>query len=122
MKKVLISTTMLVMMLASCTTVQKTASSLDVNNCIKTKTSADLVVDNEKANFTYRPTKKVRKCGTKNVIATAVSEALKTNNNADVLVAPEYEITVKKGFLGKKIKSVTVTGYPAKYKNFRSEK
>ena len=42
------------------------------------------------------------------------------NGNADVLVESQQEIYVRQGLLGKKIKSVTVTGYPATYKNFKS--
>ena len=52
-----------------------------------------------------------------NVINTAVREALLANGNADVLVALETQ--VKYDAAGE-IESVTVTGYPATYTNFRS--
>lgn len=45
----------------------------------------------------------------------AIIEALRINDNADVLIAPQYEIKIK-GFTIE----VNVSGYPAKYKNIRS--
>jgi hypothetical protein len=36
------------------------------------------------------------------------------------LVEPQFVMSKRKGMFGTKIKSVTVTGRPAKYKNFRS--
>ena len=45
----------------------------------------------------------------------AIIEALRLNGNADVLIAPQYEIKIK-GFTIE----VNVSGYPAKYKNIRS--
>ncbi|MBQ2362025.1 MAG: hypothetical protein II287_00255, partial [Bacteroidaceae bacterium] len=40
--------------------------------------------------------------------------------NADLLVEPQFVISMKRGLFRKKVKSVTVSGRPAKYKNFRS--
>ena len=45
----------------------------------------------------------------------AIIEALRLNDYADVLIAPQYEIKIK-GFTIE----VNVSGYPAKYKNIRS--
>lgn len=122
MKKLLFAASFVALVMSSCTTVEKTASAIDVNNNINSVTAVDLDVSNTRISYVYRTTKKVRKGGSKNVYATAVSAALKANDNANVLVAPEYETVIKKGLFGSKIKTVTVSGYPAKYKNFRIEK
>ena len=54
----------------------------------------------------------------------AAYDALKACPDCDVLVHPKYEITVRKSPLGFLFKTYTVrvTGYGAKYKNFRTEK
>ena len=58
----------------------------------------------------------VRIGGEKNVISTAIWEALALNGNSDVLVDPQTQIKYDKNG---EIESITVTGYPAKYVNFR---
>ena len=90
--KAIIAGCMAALCMASCTTVTKTAGSVDVANDI----------------------------GLANVKAAAVAEALKQNGGADVLVDPQYETRTRRGLFGKKIKYVTVTGYPAKYKKFET--
>lgn len=78
---------------------------------------ADLVVSPTKIKFSYIPKSAVLNGGKDNVVNTAVREALLANGNADVLVGLEKQISYdSKG----KVQSVTVTGYPAKYQNFRS--
>ncbi len=78
---------------------------------------ADLVVSPTKIKFSYIPKSAVVNGGRDNVVNTAVREALLANGNADVLVSLEKQISYdSKG----KVQSVTVTGYPAKYQNFRS--
>ena len=56
--------------------------------------------------------------------AIAAYEALEACPECDVLVNPKYEVTVKKSPLGLLYKKyeVRVSGYGAKYKNFRTEK
>lgn len=78
---------------------------------------ADLDVSPTKISYFLIPGKTVLMGGYDNVINTAVREALLNNGNADVLVAMETQ--VKYNSLGE-IESVTVTGYPATYTNFRS--
>ena len=63
------------------------------------------------------PSKTVLMGGYDNVVATAVREALDANGGGDVLVALETQ--VKYGSKGQ-IESITVSGYPGKYKNFRN--
>ena len=45
----------------------------------------------------------------------AIYDALKKYGNADVLVAPQFDVELDNG-----VKKVVVSGYPAKYKNFKS--
>ena len=80
-------------------------------------TIADLAVSPQKITYTYRPTDDVNRGGEANVINTAVRKALEANGGGDVLV--EMQFTLKKS--GKKnVTEVTVSGYPATYKNFRN--
>lgn len=78
---------------------------------------ADLDVAPTKILFFYIPSKTVVNAGADNVIDSAVHEALLANGNADVLVGLEKQIKyTPEG----QIESITITGYPAKYVNFRS--
>lgn len=78
---------------------------------------ADLDVSPNKISFLYMPSGTVVNAGPQNVIDSAIREALIANGNADVLVGLEKQIK----YAGDgTIESVTVTGYPAKYVNFRS--
>ena len=78
---------------------------------------ADLDVSPNKISFFYIPSGTIVNAGPQNVIDSAIREALVANGNADVLVGLEKQIK----YAGDgSIESVTVTGYPAKYVNFRS--
>lgn len=122
MKKVFLSIFVVGMALTSCTTVTKTASSIDVENSLKTSTSADLIVSPTKITYTHKTSKKERKAGKKNIINSAIQAALEANGGGDVLVAPQYVAVKKSGLWGSKIKTVTISGYPATYKNFKNNK
>lgn len=78
---------------------------------------ADLEVSPTKITYFMMPSTTVANAGYDNVINTAVREALLANGDADVLVALETQVKYDKEG---KIESVTVTGYPAKYTNFRN--
>ncbi len=119
MKKLVLAAGVLALCLTSCTTTRKTAASVDVSTILKSETQADLDIQEQRITYTVRPPKTIRRGGKENVRAYAVSEALKANGQGDVLVEAQYEMRVRHGLFGKKIKSVTVTGYPAKYKNFQ---
>ncbi len=121
MKKIIVAV-IIASSVVSCTTTRKTATSMNVNDVLKSETCADLVVSDRRISYTLNPRKSVRRGGMDNVKAYAVSEALKANGSADVLVEAQFETYVRRGLFGKKIKSVTVTGYPATYKNFRNGK
>lgn len=122
MKKLIVMASVVMMAMASCTTVKKTSTTIDVNNALNSNSTVDLEVSGKRISYTYITEKKIRRGGLKNIYATAVKEALKENGNADVLVAPEYETRIRKGMFGTKVKAVIVSGYPATYQNFRVNK
>lgn len=104
----------------SCSSLMKTASEQNVNGNIAAAVIADLDISNQKITYTYVPTLNVRKLGAKNCINAAISEALLANGNGDILIETQAAVIQTQGLFGRKIKSVTVSGYPAKYKNFKS--
>lgn len=111
------------MLAVSCTTTTKTARTESVPYAMYNATVADLDVAPQRISYTLKPAKAIRKGGVGNVKQAAIMEALDANGNADLLLEPQYVISHKKGPFGifiNKITSVTVTGRPATYKNFRS--
>ena len=118
MKKLLL---LLVVSLAvcSCATLKNTSTHrvVSVNQPVTSPVIADLEISDEKIVYAMTPSIAVRNGGEQNVINTAVKEALYANGNADVMVGLEYQIKYSPL---KKIMSIVITGYPAKYKNFRN--
>jgi hypothetical protein len=108
------------MVLASCTTTTKTARTESVPYAMYNATVADLDVAPQRIKHTIVPTNEIRKAGLANCKEACIQEALEKNGNADLLVEPEFVYSMKRTLFGKKVISVTVTGRPAKYKNFRS--
>ncbi|MBQ6080432.1 MAG: membrane lipoprotein lipid attachment site-containing protein [Muribaculaceae bacterium] len=106
------------LMLSSCsqTMTTVTSTSLDTKSQLLTATTADLEVQETRISYTMVPSEAIRLGGKENVINAAVHEALQKNGNADVLVDLEHVIEYRDG----KIISVTVSGHPAKYKNYHS--
>lgn len=117
-KKIMFFALMAAISLSSCTTLKKTATSIDVASVVQSNNQAELDISKSKITYTYRVPSKIAKLGEKNAINAAVIEALNENGGGDVLVAPQYEIVKKKS----KTKRVTVTGYPGTYKNFTVNK
>lgn len=117
MKKVFLAVACIALM-ASCSTIRKSSvSTMDVATSLTSSSAADLQVSQQKITYTYIPTKQDKKTGLRNVLNNAVTDALKANGNADVMVGMNYDVVMKrKG----KVKKVTITGYPAKYANFRT--
>lgn len=107
------------MMLASCTTSTQTASEKPVSTVVLSTTTAELKVG-QKITYTYKPTAAVAKGGMRNIKATAIAEALKANGGGDVLVESQEATVIRKGLFGKKVKSITVTGYVGTYTNFKN--
>lgn len=110
-------------MAASCTTVTKTARTESVPYSMYNATVADLEVAPQRITYTMTPSKEIVKGGIANVKQAAINEALTANGNADMILEPQFVIAHKKGPFGffiNKVTSITVTGRPATYKNFRS--
>ncbi|MCM1153571.1 MAG: hypothetical protein NC328_07965 [Muribaculum sp.] len=105
-----------VFMLASCNSVYRiqnhTATTAPVGTSINSVSIADLEIGN-RTSFTYATTEDDRHGGANNCKAAAIEAMLKANGNADILVSPEYNFDSQ-------LNTITVTGRPAKYKNFRS--
>ncbi|MCD7721669.1 MAG: hypothetical protein LUI09_05510 [Prevotellaceae bacterium] len=117
MKKAILLGCVLAAVVTSCTTTKKTASTGSVTTVMASAVITDLDVSNQKISYTYRPTWSVRRGGKPNCIRAAINEALEANGGGDVLVETQ-EAVVSRTVL-RWIKTVTVTGYPAKYKNYR---
>lgn len=103
--------------LSSCASVQYTASSVKVDSDVYNLTVADMDVSTQKVSKTtswkWNPLNTVSVAVEKdNTTAQLLEEA-----GADVLVEPQYVVKRRGIFRGG---SVTVTGFPAKYKSFRS--
>ena len=106
--------------LTSCTTTLNSAKQKDFSSSAITATFADLEVSPRKITYTLRPTSEERRGGDINVINTAIRKALEQNGGGDVLVELQTTVKVSRGLFTSKISEVTVSGYPATYKNFRS--
>lgn len=110
-----------VMMLSSCITITKTARTAETSSSIQNVTVADLQVTEKRVTYTMTPSKEIQRGGLSNVKQAAIQDALTANGNADVMVEPEFVISMKNKFIfGKEVSSITVTGRPAYYKNFRT--
>ena len=104
---------------ASCTTTTKTARTESMPYSMYNANAADLQVG-ERITYSYTPTKEVQRAGLPNCKRAAISEALTLNDNADLLVEPQFVVSVKRSIFFTKVTNVTVTGRPAKYINIRS--
>lgn len=103
---------------SSCQTIRNTATHKTVDVQPVGALIADLDVSPTRITYTMKPHRRVRRGGFENVKSTAIREALMTNGGGDVLVGLEVQ-TKSVGFLwGRKVTSITVSGYPAKYTNF----
>ena len=107
------------MAMTSCSTVYRTASVRDVTAPVAAAAFADLEVSSEKITYSLMPTREVRKGGLENCVNAAISEALRANGGGDVLLETQRAVVQRTGLFSRKVKMVTVTGYPAVYKNFR---
>ncbi len=110
-------------MLASCskTFTEKTARIEDAPYSMYNATVADLQVAPKRISYTLVPSKEIYNVGVENCKMAALNEALVANGSADLLLEPQYVISKKRSFWGKTIvTSVTVSGRPAFYTNFRS--
>ena len=82
-----------------------------------TPVQVDLEVSPKKITYFMLVSESVRMGGFDNVVSTAVKEALESNGNADVIVGLQTQTKYNdKG----EIESINISGFPAKYVNFRS--
>lgn len=109
-----------VLLLMSCVTTTKTARTATTSASIKNATVADLRVSDQRVVYTMSPSKAIQRAGLGNVKQAAIQEALTKHGNADVMVEPEFVIEQERSLFGSKISSITVTGRPAYYQNFRT--
>lgn len=107
-------------LLSSCITTTKTARTATTSASIKNVTVADLKVTDHRVTYTMSPSKAIQRGGLGNVKQAAIQEALTQNGNADVMVEPEFVIEKERTLFGSRINSITVTGRPAYYQNFRT--
>jgi len=106
------------LLLASCGTTYQagmvhTATQVNVPTAISSTNIADLEVG-ERVTFTYTTTAQDRAgyYALDNCKSAAIAAMLKQYGNADVIVAPEFKYPTD-------LKTIEVTGRPAKYRNFR---
>ena len=108
------------MLAVSCTTTTKTARTESAPYAMYNATVADLEVAPQRISYTLIPAREIKKAGLGNCKRACIQEALEKNGNADLLVEPQFVVSMKRTLFGNKVSSVTVTGRPAKYKNFRA--
>ncbi len=116
-KQMLFAAAAAVLTLSSCSTITHTATTEAVNTEVVNRSNANLEVASQKITYTFTPNDNYRRAGKKAVLRAAVAKALEANGDADVLVAPQFEVKETRGLFSTKIKYVTVKGYPAKYKD-----
>lgn len=115
MKKIFLCLTV-AFLATSCTTVVKTAKTADTPVSLLSSTVADLEVSPERITYTKTGAELKGYIDVKQAVEHSALEKV----NADVLVNPEYVIKTKNYIIFKKVESVTVSGRPARYKNFHS--
>ena len=118
MRKFLFILSVCILSLSSCSNkiTTSTATTKAITPHVYANTFADLEIVSGKLSYVYVPTNDVIAGGKENIIKTAEALLLK-QYDADVLVEPQYIYEYKDT---RTISKVTVTGYAAKYKNFRS--
>lgn len=109
-----------VMVLASCSVNRAAVSTTSVQTPVVSTTIVSLEVAKKPITYTYHPNRQERRLSVSQLVNNATYEALQKQSNADELVKVSYYVNGKTGLLGiVKVRSVTITGYPATYKNFR---
>lgn len=121
MRKLILFSVM-IFMASSCSLIYRSqAESTSVYSpAIETTTIATVDVSPKKITYRYIPEKKTAKSLSLNqLIQNAIYAAVHDSGNYDELVQVSYSIESKKVFFGKRVRSITVSGYLAKYVNFR---
>lgn len=116
MKKTLTLAAGALLALSSCTTVQHTASTEQIETRIINMTVANVEVSKEKAQHTFNWQWSPFNAFSLNGVKQSAAADLLMEKKADVLVEPQYIVNRRGLFRGG---SITVIGYPAKYTDFR---
>ena len=121
MKKIIGIIALSAIMLTSCQTLMQTSRNIETGSAITSITLADLNVSDKRESHTIsHVTDAMQKGGEENVKRIAEAKILEAAN-ADILVEPRYHVVKKhKLFGGAKITSITVSGRPANFTNFRA--
>lgn len=112
----------MMLMLSSCSVVYRSNGDVAKVNfpAVETATFATIEVSPCKIQYHYIPDKKTAKSlSMKQLLQNAIFNALQENGNADALVQVNYSVATKRGFFKRVVKSITVSGYPATYVDFR---
>lgn len=108
-------------LLTSCNTVNKTARTAETFANLQSATVVDIVpATSERISHTLVPGQSIRRGGENNVKQAVEHEALVKYGNADILLEPQYVVEKERTLFGSKITSITVSGRPAYYANFRA--
>lgn len=121
MKRISILLLSSALLLSSCQTLTKTARTSEVSSSLQSATVVDIVPATEhRITHTLTPSKELQRGGENNIKQAVEAEALTKYGNADVLLEPQYVVTKEQGLLRSRITSITVSGRPAYYTNFRT--
>lgn len=116
MKKQILFLAGVALMASSCSTVSYTSKTADVSTKIQTLTVADVKVQPERktatAEYKWTPFAQMRAGAMKEEAAYKILQ----ESNSDLLIEPQVVVNSRGIFRGG---TVTVSGYPAKYSNFR---
>lgn len=109
------------LLLFSCNTIDKTARTAETLENLRSATVVDIVPATEaRITHTLRPDAALLRGGEANVRQAAEHEALVKYGNADILLEPQYIVHKERRLFRTKILSVTVSGRPAYYTNYRA--
>lgn len=106
---------------SSCSVNRAMVKTTAVNHpAIETATMASLDISKKRITYTYTPTlADSRNLSESHLLQNAIYKALEANGNADVLIQVNSMVNVHRGLFGRRIRTITVSGYPAYYVDFR---
>lgn len=108
-------------LLSSCNTLTRTARTAETQSYLQSATVVDIVpATEERITHTLTPDLSLLRGGENNVKQAVEHEALVKYGNADILLEPQYIIHKERKLIGSKITSITVSGRPAYYTNYRT--
>lgn len=121
MKKTHIILASVIVLFSSCNTLVKTARTADTPTNLRTATVVDIVPATEtRITHTLNPDASLQRGGEQNIRQAVEHEALVKFGNADILLEPQYIVQKERGLFRSKITSITVSGRPAYYTNYRT--